>query len=59
MRKPWGPSKTAGVQAESLHLNPEGPAQMAIPLQMEKFPKQLVAALRRVKGESPRRLMKE
>ena len=32
---------------------------MAIPLQMENFPKQLVAALRRVEGSRPRRILKE
>ena len=40
------PSKTVGVWFAA--LNPAlGPTQMAIPLQMESVPKQLVAAMRR------------
>ena len=40
-----GPSKTVGVWFAA--LNPAlGPTQMAIPLQMESVPKQLVAATR-------------
>ena len=37
------PSKTVGAR---LCLNPNGPTQMAIPLQMDVFPEQLVAATR-------------
>ena len=45
------PSKTVGVWFAA--LNPAlGPTQMAIPLQMDVFPKQLVAATRARMGGS-------
>jgi hypothetical protein len=59
------PSKTVG--AHTAVLNPQthkatcrfGPTQMAIPLQMDEGPKQLVAANRRVSGETRKTHKKE
>jgi hypothetical protein len=59
------PSKTVGAHADVLNQQTNklaclfGPTQMAIPLQMDEDPEQLVAANRRVQGVTRKTHIKE